>query len=140
MKNILMTLLGVAALLGTTTQCATPLSPGDKQFLVEAGTDAALAVVLIQAPEFEPYAAAVSELLRTKGLTPKTLNRTLDHLVATEVDEDDRAGVDIVLAVIKRQYAAYHQRKVAVEPDEYAESIAQQITEEFEDPRGTATK
>ena len=128
MKSIMMALMGAALLLGTQTQCAT-LTTEDKQFLVEAGTDIALAVVLTQAPQFEPYAAAVAEVLRTKDLDPETLDQTLERLLNDQVAPEDRADYEAVIAVISRQYRAYHARRVTVTPEDFANSIALQIEE-----------
>lgn len=128
MKTIMIALIGALLVLGTQTQCTT-LTTDDKQFLVEAGTDIALAVVLTKAPQFEPYAAAVAEVLRTKNLEPDSLDRTLAQLIETQVAPEDRADVEAVVAVISRQYRAYHARKVTVTPEDFANSIALQIEE-----------
>lgn len=108
-------------------------------FLIQTGTDVGLALLVSETPEFAPYASAVAELIKTRDLTPETLEASFAAYKANEVDAEDAPRVSLILDLISQNYRAYYEaRAVPLEPETYAESVAEQlVAEEAKIPLGS---
>jgi len=110
------------------TSCQTnDITPG-QQIALEGFTDLSLALVVSENPQFESYALAVSEIVRTKDLTPDTLDAALASFLADNVSEGHVVRVSLVFNALRTTYRRYYDAKrIELEPIMVQDAIADQL-------------
>jgi hypothetical protein len=116
----------VSALFFTSCQ-SNKITPG-QQIALEGFTDLSLALVVSENPQFEAYALAVSEIVRTRDLTPDTLDASLASFLADNVKEEHVVRVSLVFNALRTTYRRYYDAKrIELEPVMVQDAIADQL-------------
>lgn len=110
----------------------------NQQLLANTVADVGVAYVAAQNPEFTPYASAVSDIVRTRGLTPDALDLALDTYVQDNVSEEDSPGVVAVIRVVKASYRRYYDKnnvEVVISNENLQDSLAESLQTPLPNPQ-----